>query len=295
MSRRTPLIVLGALVATLAEGGSGRRARTAIDPTSAHAAMTTTLEEQVVSTVRTGSPTGLLHPQRRSSPSDQEKVMAYQDARIRPPIQRPRAIATSPFTSQKQRPWTDLLHGILQPRPRDEARLEGSRSDPGRSSGSSASPDGTIVVDGAPNILHSVGTGQRYISYDGRLALGMPLRFDGAIDPIVYDGFAKRYLLRDCLPLSKVGNYHDMESAYPARLDSRVPEMPALPSNAKNWILREANGTAWLVDGESRLHWIGDGAAYMRLAQMYFVRDNTSAEQIDVFRSGPYAGDARCG
>ena len=171
------------------------------------------------------------------------------------------------------RSWTDLLHAVRHPRP----------------------PDGTIVVDGGPNILHSVGTQQRYISYDGRVALGMPLRFDGAIDPVVYDDFAKRYLLRDCLPVSKVGNYHNVESAYAARSDSSVPELPALPSNATNWILREADGTAWLVDGESRLHRIADAPTYIRLAQMYFVRDNTSAAQIDVFRSDPYAGDARGG
>jgi hypothetical protein len=160
-------------------------------------------------------------------------------------------------------------------------------------SGSSAPPDGTIVVDGGPGILHSVGTQQRYISYDGRVAFGMPLRADGAIDPLVYDGFVKRYLLRDFLPVDKVGNYHNVESAHPAHLDTRVPELPALPSNARNWILREANGAAWLVDRESRLHWIPDQPTYIRLAQMYFVRDNTSSAQIDIFRSNS-AGDVLC-
>jgi hypothetical protein len=153
-------------------------------------------------------------------------------------------------------------------------------------------PDGTIVVDAGPNILHSVGTQQRYISYDGRVALGMPLGVDGAIDPLVYDGFAKRYLLRDWLPVSKVGNYHNVESVHPARPDGSVPELPALPSDAKNWILREADGTAWFVDAESRLHRIADGPTYICLAQRYFVRDNTSRAQIDVFRSGLYVGDA---
>jgi hypothetical protein len=172
----------------------------------------------------------------------------------------------------RTRSWTDPLHAIRHPR----------------------SPDGTIVVDGGPNILHSVGTQQRYISYDGRLALGMPLRSDGAIDPLVSDHFAKRYLLRDWLPVSKVGHYHNVESAYPARSDSSVPELPALPSNAKNWILREPDGTAWLVDGESRLHRIADVPTYIRLTQMYFVRDNTSEAQIDVFRSDPSSGDVCC-
>jgi hypothetical protein len=160
-------------------------------------------------------------------------------------------------------------------------------------SGSSAPPDGTIVVDGGPGILHSVGTQQRYISYDGRVGLGMPLRVDGAIDPLVYDGFAKRYLLRDFLPVRKVGNYHNVESVYPAHLDSGVPEMPALPSNARNWILREVNGTAWLVDRESRLRRVPDQPTYIRLAQMYFVRDNTSPAQIDIFRPNS-AGDVLC-
>jgi hypothetical protein len=159
--------------------------------------------------------------------------------------------------------------------------------------GSSPPPDGTIVVDGGPGILHSVGTQQRYISYDGRVALGMPLRVDGAIDPLVYDAFAKRYLLRDFLPVRKVGNYHNVESAHPARPDSGVPEMPALPGNARNWILREADGTAWLVDRESRLHRIPDEPTYIRLAQMYFVRDNTSSAQIDIFRPNS-PGDVLC-
>jgi hypothetical protein len=214
----------------------------------------------------------------------------------------PQRIATSPSTSHRHSPWADLLLHAIHDRPsRAAVHLEGSRGhpepapgSPRRSTGSSAPPDGTILIDGGPNILHSVGTQQRYISYDGHLAVGMPLRADGAIDPLVYDGFAKRYLLRDFLPVDKVGNYHNVESAYPARLDPRVPEMAALPSNAKNWILREAKGTTWLVDRESRLHRIPDEPTYIRLAQMYFVRDNTSSAQIDIFRSNPYAGDARC-
>ena len=146
--------------------------------------------------------------------------------------------------------------------------------------------DGTIVLDGGPDVLHSVGTQQRYISYDGRLAFGMPLRSDRAVDPHVYDWFAKRYPLRDRLPLSKLGNYHDTEAVHPARPDRRVPEMPALPGNATHWILREADGTAWFLDGESRLHLIPDEATYIRLAQSYLVRDHTSREQIDVFGVG---------
>ena len=67
--------------------------------------------------------------------------------------------------------------------------------------------DGTIVLDGGPDVLHSVGTQQRYISYDGRLAFGMPLRADGTVDPLVYAWFARRYPLRDRLPMSRLGDY----------------------------------------------------------------------------------------
>ena len=146
--------------------------------------------------------------------------------------------------------------------------------------------DGTIVVDGGRGILHSVGTQQRYISHDGRLAFGMPLRSDRAVDARVYDWFARRYPLRDRLPMSKLGNYHDTEAVRPARPDRRIPEMPALPGNATNWILREADGTAWFLDGESRLHLIPDEPTYIRLAQRYFVRDRTPRQQIDVFGVG---------
>jgi hypothetical protein len=185
--------------------------------------------------------------------------------------------------------WMSFLQGRsggdVHLRPR-RLRLDGSEAGP---------PDGTIVVDGGPDILHSVGTQQRYISYDGQLALGMPLRTDGTIDPAVYDHFAQRYLLRDFLPISKLGNYHSMESVHPARRDGGVPEMPPLPRDATNWILRETDGTAWLVDGESRLHRIADRPTYIRLSQLYFVRDNTCPAQVDVFRSGRYAGDIGCG
>ena len=146
--------------------------------------------------------------------------------------------------------------------------------------------DGTIVVDGGRDILHSVGTQQRYISHDGRLAFGMPLGADRAVDPVVYDWFARRYLLRDRLPMSKLGNYHDTEALHPAWPDRGVPELSALPADATHWILREVDGTAWLLDGESRLHLIVDEPTYVRLAQRYFVRDHTPPTQIDVFGVG---------
>lgn len=145
--------------------------------------------------------------------------------------------------------------------------------------------DGRIVVDGGRDILHSVGTQQRYISDDGRLAHGMPLGPGGAIDPDVYDWFARRYVLRDRLPMSRLGDYHDTESFVPAHPDSGTPELPVLPVDATHWILREVDGTAWLLDGNSRLHRIRDESTYVRLAQRYFVRDNVSSAQIDVFRS----------
>jgi len=165
----------------------------------------------------------------------------------------------------------------------------------GGPNGSSAGPDGTIVVDGGPNILHSVGGQQRYISYDAQLAFGMPLLGDGTIDTDVYDCFAQRYVLRDWLPTSRVFSYHTTESMYPARCDTSIPELAPLPRNATNWILRESTGTAWLVDGSSQLHWIADRPTYICLAQEYFVRDDTPWSEISVFQSQVYAGDARCG
>lgn len=149
-------------------------------------------------------------------------------------------------------------------------------------------PDGTIVNDSGPNVLHRIGP-TAYLSYDAKLAFGMPLR-----DPGVYACLSQRYLLRDWLPASKLLGYHVVESVVPAVCDESIPELPALPSNATNWILRESNGTAWLVDGNGDLRWIKDGGTYQCLAQRHYVRDNTPWSEIAVFEADVYPGDATC-
>lgn len=64
-----------------------------------------------------------------------------------------------------------------------------------------------------------------------------------------------------------------VESEIPAPCPSGDRSL-RLPDNATNWVLREANGTAWFVDGQSRLRWIPDGGCFISLTKNHLVIDH---------------------
>lgn len=96
------------------------------------------------------------------------------------------------------------------------------------------------------------------------------------------------------LPYSKLFDYgHTSESQFSATCNTTTAER-VLPANATNWILRNSNGNAVLLDERSTLHAIVDPGVYVCLAQRYYVLDQTTDAELDQFLGLPVNLPAAC-
>ncbi|MBM0229447.1 hypothetical protein [Micromonospora sp. ATA51] len=104
----------------------------------------------------------------------------------------------------------------------------------------------------------------------------------------------RRYILRDFVNRQTVPLPWTQESAYPATCDESQPEIQ-LPADARNWVLRMSNGSAWFVDQNSHLQRIETGGQYIACVQRHYVLDDAPAAMVDQFGDRSAAPRATCG
>lgn len=154
--------------------------------------------------------------------------------------------------------------------------------------------DGTIVGQGpTTGVLWRLAVGP-HGSERGQPELAINETAYSTLDPTVAECLAHRYVLRDFVKLSAANPLiWDQESEFPAQCPSSAPELH-LPTDATHWILREASGRAWYLDGREQLEPIATGAEYIECAQYYLVLDDVTPNEVTAF---PSSGDAHasCG
>jgi Helix-hairpin-helix motif len=159
----------------------------------------------------------------------------------------------------------------------------------------SAGPDGSIGAGWPPfpsvwRVGNYGGPRSETLYYIGSLFGVAQGTFDASTEVCL----SRRYPLRDySLPGALLPWVS--ESGTPATCNSSLPEI-WLPANATNWILREASGTAFLVNGSGKLEWIQDGGTYIACAQHYLVLDYVPpsmvaqfGDPVNTILDGPYA------
>ncbi len=109
------------------------------------------------------------------------------------------------------------------------------------------------------------------------------------LDTGTYTCLAQRYPVRDWLPEDQILLVVPLVHQNPATCNAADPVF-TLPPGSRNWILRQADGTAWLLDGHGERRWIADGTTYICLAQRYWVADARTWTQVASF---PGAVDGR--
>jgi hypothetical protein len=109
------------------------------------------------------------------------------------------------------------------------------------------------------------------------------------LDEEIYGCLARRYPLRDWLPDDQILLVVPQVHKNPATCNAADPVF-SVPQGSRNWILRQPDGTAWLLDAAGQRRWIEDGDTYVCLAQHYWVADARTWAEVSMF---PGAADGR--
>ena len=139
-------------------------------------------------------------------------------------------------------------------------------------------PDGTLPSNPA-DVTNAIGRfsgdpGAAYLVTDEQpnVAFGIVVGGD-------YICFAQQYPVRDDLQISEL--FWLQEDATPAAC-SPGPDRQ-VPLNATNWILRQGDSHAFLLDETGQIRPINSGGCYLYLADRYYVLDWTAPSQIAKF------------
>ncbi|WP_346619596.1 hypothetical protein [Blastococcus montanus] len=113
------------------------------------------------------------------------------------------------------------------------------------------------------------------------------------LDTSTYTCLAQRYPVRDWLPDNQILLVVPQVSQSPATCNRADPVF-TLPQGSRNWILRQPDGTAWLLDANGERRWIQDEPTYICLAQKYWVADARTWDQVSAFAGAADGQHASC-
>lgn len=160
----------------------------------------------------------------------------------------------------------------------------------GGGGGSARGVDGTLPAAGGREITNAI---LKIPGYHAQATFGGDGIGYAILDQGIYTCLAKRYPVRDWLPDDQILSVVPQVSEKAATCNSTDPIF-TLPQGSRNWILRQADRTAWLLDANGDRRWIRDEPTYICLAQKYWVADARTWNEVSAFPGAADGQDASC-